>query len=57
MDGLEVKVVVVVVVDVLAAETACGAAGALALPAVVVVGDAELEGVYLAEDIAVTNER
>lgn len=57
VDGLEVKVVVVVVVDVLAAEAPGGAAGALALPAVVVVGDAELERVYLAEDVAVANER
>lgn len=57
VDGLEVKVVVVVVVDVLAAEAPGGAAGALALPAVVVVGDAELERVYLAEGVAVANER
>lgn len=57
VDGLEVKVVVVVVVDVLAAEAPGGAARALALPAVVVVGYAELERVYLAENVAVANER
>lgn len=57
VDGLEVKVVIVVVIDVLTAESTGRAAGALALPAVVVVGDAELEGVYLAQHVAVTNQR
>lgn len=57
VDGLEVKVVVVVVVDVLAAETTRWATGTLALPAVVVVGDAELEGIHLAQHVAVTDQR
>lgn len=57
MNGLEVKVVVVVVVDVLTAESTGWATSALALPAVVVVGDAELEGIYLAQHVAVTNQR
>lgn len=57
MDGLEEEVIVVVVVDVLATEASGGTTSTDGLPLVVVVGDAELASIDLAEDIAVANER
>lgn len=57
MDGLVIELLVVVVVDVLVAEAARGAARALVLPEVVVVRDVEVAKVDVAEVGVVADER
>lgn len=57
VDGLVEEVLVEVVVDVLAAEAAGGAARAHVLPPVVVVGDVQLAGVDVAEIGVVADQR
>lgn len=56
VDRLVVEVLVVVVVHVLVAEAACGAAGAAVLVAVVVEGDVQVAAVDVAEGVVVADE-